>query len=89
VGQGELDGLIYDATNARRRHRLEAIAAAREVGFTTISLVWFDLPLSVALERNQGRSRQVPPDIIAAMARQIQGAPPSLAEGVDQILRPG
>lgn len=88
VGQGELDGLIYDATNARRRHRLEAIAAAREVGFTTISLVWFDLPLSVALERNQGRSRQVPPDIIAAMARQIQGAPPSLAEGVDQIIRP-
>lgn len=86
--QGDLDGLIYDATNARRRHRREAIAAAREVGFTAITLVWFDLPLSIALERNQGRSRQVPPDIIAAMDRQIQGAPPSLAEGADQIIRP-
>lgn len=87
--QGVLDGLIYDATNARRRHRREVIATARDVGFTPIILVWVDLPLGVALERNRRRSRQVPPDIIAAMDRQIQDAPPSLAEGVDQIIRHG
>jgi predicted kinase len=87
IQRGELDGVIYDATNARRRHRREAIAAARELGFRPITLFWFDVPLSLALERNQGRSRQVPPDIIAAMHRQIQGAPPSLAEGVDQVMR--
>ncbi len=95
IQRGELEGVIYDATNARRRHRKEAIAAARQTGFTRITLVWFDLPLSLALERNrgrgsktdpEGRSRQVPADIIAAMHRQLQGAPPSVQEGVDRVL---
>jgi predicted kinase len=87
IYQGDLDGVIYDATNARRRHRREAIAAARQVGFTHITLVWFDVPLRVALARNRGRSRQVPPDSIAAMHRQLQGAPPALAEGVNRVIR--
>jgi predicted kinase len=87
ICRGELAGVIYDATNARRRHRREAIAAARQVGFTSITLVWFDVPLSVALERNRGRSRQVPADIVVAMHRQLQGAPPAIAEGVDRVLR--
>lgn len=95
IHQGELEGVIYDATNARRRHRREAIAAARQTGFTYITLVWFDVPLSVAIERNRGRgsktdregsSRQVPNDIIATMHRQLQGAPPSVQEGVDRVL---
>lgn len=86
ISQGDLDGVIYDATNARRRHRREAIAAARQVGFTHITLVWFDVPLRVALERNRGRSRQVPTDIIAAMYRQLQGAPPALTEGVNRVI---
>lgn len=87
IRQGDLEGLIYDATNAKRRHRREAIAAARALGFTPITLAWFDVPLSVALERNRRRSQPVPPDIIAAMHRQIQGAPPSVSEGVEQVLR--
>ncbi|MBE9110712.1 AAA family ATPase [Nodosilinea sp. LEGE 07298] len=86
IQQGELDGVIYDATNARRRNRREAIAAARQTGFTVITLGWFDVPLSMALEHNRGRSRQVPLDIIATMHRQLQGAPPSVAEGVEQVL---
>ena len=86
ISQGGLEGVIYDATNTRRRHRREAIAVARQVGFTHITLVWFDLPLRVALGRNRGRSRQVPPDIIAAMHRQLQGAPPALTEGVDRVI---
>ncbi|MGB3202900.1 MAG: AAA family ATPase [Nodosilinea sp.] len=87
IARGELDGVIYDATNARRRNRREAIASARQIGFTTITLGWFDLPLSVALERNRGRSRQVPIDIMATMHRQLQGAPPAVSEGVEQVLR--
>ncbi|MBE9156091.1 AAA family ATPase [Nodosilinea sp. LEGE 06152] len=91
IQRGELDGVIYDATNARRRNRREAIAAARQIGFTSITLVWFDVPLSLAIDRNRGRSRQVPTNIIATMHRQLQGAPPSVAEGVEQVLllRPG
>ncbi len=86
IRQRELDGVIYDATNTRRRNRRGAIAAARDLGFTSITLVWFDLPLSLALERNRGRSRQVPADVIAAMHRQLQGAPPSVQEGCDRLL---
>lgn len=86
IRRGELDGVIYDATNTRRRNRRGAIAAARDLGFTAITLVWFDLPLSLALERNRGRSRQVPTDAIAAMHRQLQGAPPSVQEGCDRLL---
>lgn len=87
IQRGELNGVIYDATNARRRHRRAAIAAARQIGFAPITLVWFDVPLSLALERNRGRLRQVPAEIIATMHRQLQGAPPSVAEGGDRVLR--
>ncbi|MGB3312077.1 MAG: AAA family ATPase [Nodosilinea sp.] len=86
IRRGELEGVIYDATNARRRQRREAIATARQVGFNSITLGWFDLPLSLALERNRGRSRQVPINIIATMHRQLQGSPPSVTEGVEQVL---
>ncbi|PSR16816.1 AAA family ATPase [filamentous cyanobacterium CCP3] len=86
IQRGELDGVIYDATNARRRNRREAIAAARQIGFTSVTLIWFDVPLNLALERNRGRWRQVPTDIVVTMHRQLQGAPPSMAEGVEQVL---
>lgn len=87
IQQGQAVGVIYDATNARRRYRREAIAAARSLGFTHITLGWFDVPLAVALARNQGRSRQVPPAVIETMHRQLQAAPPTLAEGVDRIVK--
>jgi predicted kinase len=89
IYRGDLEGVIYDATNARRRHRREAIAAARAAGFDTITLVWFDIPLTLALARNRSRSRQVPEAVMATMHRQIQGAPPSLLEGVEAVIRLG
>lgn len=89
IYRGDLEGVIYDATNARRRHRREAIAAARAAGFDTITLVWFDIPLALALARNRSRSRQVPEAVMATMHRQIQGAPPSLLEGVEAVIRLG
>lgn len=79
--------VIYDATNARRRYRREAIAAARQLGFTRISACWFDVPLAVCLERNRQRNRQVPEAVIHTMQRQLSGAPPSLLEGFDAIIR--
>ncbi|MBE9137556.1 AAA family ATPase [Nodosilinea sp. LEGE 07088] len=91
IHRGGLEAVIYDATNARRCHRQEAIAAARTTGFDAITLVWFDVSLSLALARNRSRSRPVPEAIIATMHRQLQGAPPSLLEGVEDVirLRPG
>lgn len=79
--------VIYDATNVRRRYRREAIAAARQLGFTRIVACWFDVPLAVCLERNHQRKRQVPEAVIHTMQRQLIGAPPSLSEGFDAIFR--
>ncbi len=87
IHRGVCAGVVYDATNARRRHRRQAISAARALGFNCLTLVWVDAPLGVCLRRNRLRSRQVPPEAIVKMHRQLRGAPPSLAEGVDQIIR--
>lgn len=86
IAQGTLDGLIYDATNAQRRQRRQVITTARNLGFNPIAIYWFEVPLSVAIARDQQRSRQVPTAVIERMDRQIRGAPPSLNEGADELV---
>lgn len=83
----EIEFAIYDATNAVRKQRREAIALARKMGFTHITGVWLDVPLEVCLERNRQRSRQVPEDVILRMARRLYGAPPSIEEGLDSLVQ--
>jgi predicted kinase len=78
---------IFDATNAQRRHRREVIALARELGFTHITVIWVDTPVWLCLARNKRRSRQVPEEIILRMHRQLRDAPPSLEEGLDNLIR--
>ena len=87
IQQGQRTGVIYDATNTRRRYRRQAIATARALGFSEITLIWFDVPLGVSLRRNQQRRRRVPPAVIVKMHRQLRGAPPSLRENIDHIVR--
>jgi predicted kinase len=84
---GRLQGVIFDATNARRRHRREVLALGRQIGFSTIIGIWFDVPLYLCLQRNRHRSRQVPEEVILRMARQLQGAPPSLSEDLDCLIQ--
>ncbi|MUG98898.1 AAA family ATPase [Scytonema sp. UIC 10036] len=78
---------IYDATNAQRRQRREVIASAREIGFTHITGVWIDTPVWLCLARNKKRQRQVPEEVIFRMHRQLRDAPPSLEEGLNDLLR--
>ncbi len=78
---------IYDATNAQRRHRREAIALARSVGFTSLTGIWIDTPVQLCIERNQRRHRQVPEDIIWRMSRQLNDAPPSVEDGFDRLMQ--
>jgi predicted kinase len=77
---------IYDATNAARRQRKEAIQLAKTVGFNHITGYWLDPPLKTCLQRNQQRHRQVPEEIIHKMHRQLTGAPPSLSDGLDRLV---
>ena len=87
VHQGTLAGAIYDATNAQRRGRRAVIQAARQAGFNRLLAIWLDMPITVCLDRNQRRSRQVPKDVIQAMARKLTGAPPHCDEGFDAVYR--
>ncbi|MEO0985269.1 MAG: AAA family ATPase [Cyanobacteria bacterium J06639_14] len=85
--KGDFAGVLYDATNTRRKSRREVIQAARTVGFTRLLAVWLDTPLVCCLHRNAQRSRQVPAEVICAMARQLAGAPPHCNEGFDVLFR--
>ncbi|MEW6498442.1 MAG: AAA family ATPase [Cyanobacteriota bacterium] len=78
---------IYDATNAVRRYRKEAIALARVTGFTHIIGLWWDTPLCVCLERNKKRDRYVPEEVILQMHSSLFNAPPILKEGFDYLIR--
>jgi predicted kinase len=78
---------IFDATNAARKHRREAIATSRDRGFTHITGLWLDTPVQECLERNRLRLRQVPEEVILQMHRQLVDAPPTLADGLDRLIR--
>lgn len=83
----ERSAAIYDATNVVRKQRREAIALARQSGFTHITGIWLDTPLWLCLQRNQQRDRQVPADVIQRMSRCLEGAPPSRLEGFNSLIK--
>lgn len=86
IAQGRAESALYDATNARRRNRRQVIALARYSGFTQVAGLWLDTPLELCLERNRQRSRHVPEPVIQRMHRQLLGAPPTVAEGLDCLI---
>lgn len=85
IAANELEFAIYDATNAVRKQRRAAIALARKLGFTQITGIWVNPAINLCLDRNRGRARQVPEEVIDRMSRRLYGAPPSLAEGLDSL----
>ena len=87
IKDGKSSRAIYDATNTARRKRRDVLTLARAAGFTKITGVWVDTPLSVCLERNRRRDRSVPEAVIERMYRQLRDVPPSPAEGMDRLLR--
>lgn len=86
IVSGEIEFAIYDATNAVRKQRRTTIELARKSGFTEIIGVWINPSIEVCLERNRTRSRQVPEEVIYRMARRLYGAPPSVEEGLDEVI---
>jgi predicted kinase len=86
IQQGEAQTAIYDATNAKRSQRKQVIALARSAGFTQIVAIWLDVPLTVCLQRNQQRDRQVPEEVIDRMYRQMSDAPPHPREGIECLI---
>ncbi len=87
IDRKEAKEAIYDATNAARQQRKEALALARETGFTHITGLWLDIPVWICLARNRRRQRQVPDEVIFRMHRRLRDAPPSLEDGLDRLIR--
>ena len=87
IACGKASAAIYDATNAQRRHRREAIALARATGFQFITGVWVDTPVWLCLARNRRRDRFVPELVIFRMHRQLRDASPAISEGLDHLIR--
>ena len=87
IATGQATEAIFDATNAVRRNRRQILQLARQKGFTHLTGLWLDVPLPICLYRNANRDRQVPETVIQSMYRCLEGAPPGLSEGFDQLIR--
>jgi predicted kinase len=66
---------IWDATSVSRKLRKNLINIARQHG-AQVSIVTFDLPLDVILERNKGRDRIVPEHVVVDYYKKIQSPKP-------------
>ncbi|MGB3613450.1 MAG: AAA family ATPase [Elainellaceae cyanobacterium] len=78
---------VYDATNAVHRQRCRFLRQAHGLGFTAIYGCWLDYSLDLCLGRNRSRSKPVPDAVVERMHRCLTGAPPSLNDGFEGLLR--
>ncbi len=71
-----------DATNLSPHERRQWIKMAKSFGYE-VQAVFFDVPLSVCLERNSKRDRQVTDEVMHKLAERLR--PPAFKEGFDKI----
>ena len=71
-----------DATNLSPHERRQWIKMAKSFGYE-VQAVFFDVPLSVCLERNSKRDRQVTDEVMHRLAERLR--PPAFKEGFDKI----
>ncbi len=84
--------VVSDNVNTTIFHRKGTIAAAREAGYTDITIVWLDVPLEVCLARNAARERHVKEDVMRSMADDLADAskgPPQESEGNSVVIGNG
>jgi predicted kinase len=72
-----------DATNLTPQERKPYIAIGQSYG-CVMEAVFFDVPLEVCRERNAGRHRVVPDEVLEKMAAKL--VPPAEFEGFDLIV---
>jgi predicted kinase len=71
-----------DATNLTPQERAPYVGIGKSYG-CDVDAVFFDVPLEVCRERNAGRRRVVPLDVMVKMAAKLM--PPSADEGFSRI----
>lgn len=76
--------VIFDACSQTKKARKGLINIAKENNASVLA-VYFNVPLSVCLERNRKRERFVPEHILIRMKNST--VPPELSEGIDEIIQ--
>lgn len=71
-----------DATNLSPHERRQWIRMAKSFGYE-VQAVFFDVPLTVCMERNRKRDRSVSDEVMEKMAERLR--PPNFKEGFDKI----
>jgi predicted kinase len=71
-----------DATNLSPHERRQWIKMAKSFGYE-VQAVFFDVPLSVCMERNRKRDRAVTDEVMLKMAERLR--PPTFKEGFEKI----
>jgi predicted kinase len=82
--------IVIDNTNLNAKQRKPILERAAAAGYTDVQLWLLDVPLDVCLDRNRGRERVVPEDIVANMFMELnRSGRPKHSEGKLVIMRPG
>jgi Predicted kinase len=71
-----------DATHLTVRERRPYVKMGQLYG-CSVEAIFFDVPLEVCLQRNRGRQRVVPEDVMARMAAKL--TPPTIEEGFSVV----
>lgn len=74
--------VVYDATNVTVGRRAPLIERARHFGLVPVA-VYVEVPLDVALTRNNSRPFPVPTDVVESFYRRLQV--PTVGEGFDEV----
>lgn len=81
-------GIALDATFLERWKRKSMIEFLRNNGADRVVGVFFDVPFEIAEERNKGRERTVPNEVMEWMRNKLAAEPPKLEEGFDALYPP-
>lgn len=82
--------IVVDNTNLNPKQRKPILDRAAKFDYKDVQLWLLDVPLDTCLERNRGRERSVPEDIVANMYMELNRAGrPRREEGRLVIIRPG
>lgn len=65
------ENVIWDATSFTRKSRRVLLNAAREYG-AFITIVHFDFPFPILLERNASREKKVPEDVVTGFYKRME-----------------
>ena len=71
-----------DATNPTPRERRAYVRMGERYG-AQVEAVFLDVPLAVCLERNRGRDRVVPDEVVERLAAKLR--PPTVEEGFAKV----